>query len=82
MPVTPITGSPASIGFTSEVSNTFLPSATDPVGGVNTSGFQFSGALNGPEITGTLTHSRRIVSASPNSVPGTGSASVAITLRQ
>ena len=81
MPVTPITGNAANIVFTSEVSNTFLPSATDPVGGVNTSGFQFSGALNGLEITGTLTHSRRIVSANPNSVPGTGSASVAITLR-
>lgn len=83
MPVTPISGSAASIGFTSEVSNTFLPSATDAFGGVNITGFQFSGALNGSEITGTLTHTRRIVSASPDArVPGGGSASVAITLRQ
>jgi hypothetical protein len=83
MPVTPITGSTANIVFTSEVSNNFLPSATDAFGGVNITGFQFSGALNGAEITGTLTHTRRIVSANPDArVPGTGSASVAITLRQ
>jgi hypothetical protein len=83
MPVTRITGSAASVIFTSEVSNTFLPSATDAFGGVNTTGFQFNGALNGPEITGTLTHTRRITSANPETrVPGTGSASVAITLRQ
>ena len=83
MPVTPITGSTASIGFTSEVSNTFAPSATDAFGGINITGFRFTGALNGSEITGTLTHTRRIESANPDArVPGGGSASVAITLRQ
>jgi len=83
MPVTPISGTPGSIGFTSEVSNSYQPSATDAFGGINITGFQFSGALSGSDITGTLTHTRRIESANPNTrVPGAGSASVAITLRQ
>lgn len=80
MGTTPVTGSPANLGFTSEVPNTFAPSATDPVGGTNTTGFKFTGTLNGSEISGTLSHSRKIESAN-GGVPGTGSASVAVTLR-
>jgi hypothetical protein len=81
MPSTPMTGTAANMEFTSSVSNNFPPSAVDPVGGINTTGFKFTGALNGSEITGTLNHSRRIESANGTGVPGTGSASVSVTLR-
>lgn len=77
LPPTPVTGTAADFGFTSEIPNTFPPSGNDP-GGINVTGFRFAGALNGDEITGTLTHSRRIEGGGP---PGVGSVSMAITLR-
>ena len=42
--------------------------------------FSFTGSLNGTEITGTLSHTRRILGTG-SSVPVVGSASLAITLR-
>jgi hypothetical protein len=79
MAATPLTGTAASLGFRSEQSNTFPPGPNE-VGGVNTQSFAFTGVLNGAEITGTLAHTRRIDS-NGSTVPGTGTASAAITLR-
>ncbi len=59
MPSTPVSGTAANLGFTFQQSGTFPPGPNE-VGGVNTSGFSFTGVLNGAEITGTLSHTRRI----------------------
>lgn len=80
MPSTPVTGTAANMEFTWEASNPFGGPGTGEAPGINTNGHKFTGALNGSEITGTLQHSRRI-EGSTSSVPGTGSASVAVTLR-
>jgi hypothetical protein len=76
---TPLSGTAANFGFTSEVPNTFQDTPTS-VPGTNVTGFKFTGTLNGEEITGTLSHSRRIEGGG-SSIPGTGSATVSITLR-
>ena len=80
MPSTPLTGSAAAMEFTWEASNSFGGPGTGEAPGTNTNGHKFTGSLNGSEITGTLSHSRRIES-STGGVPGVGSASVPITLR-
>jgi len=77
---TAVTGTASNFGFTGEVTNTYPPSGVDQFGGTNTTGYSFTGALNGPEITGTLTHSRRITSDGSSSV-GVGSVSMVMTLR-
>ncbi len=79
MPATGLNGTATNLGFTWERSNDFPPGPNE-VGGVNTMGFTFNGALNASDITGTLTHTRRILS-NGSSVPGVGSALVSITLR-
>jgi hypothetical protein len=78
MPSTPLNGSAANIGFTYEATNTFPPGPNES-GGTNTLGFRFTGALNGSEITGTLTHTRQIASNAGDR--GAGSATVSVTLR-
>jgi hypothetical protein len=80
MPSTPVTGTASNLGFTSERSNSFPPEPGAQLGGTNTVGFSFSGTLNGAEITGTLTHTRRIQN-NAGGAPGTGTASTAVTLR-
>ena len=81
MPGAPVTGTTANLGFTYERSNDFPPGPTPgEVGGVNTMAFSFAGSFNGTEITGTLSHTRRILGTGA-SVPVVGSASQAITLR-
>ena len=62
MPGSPVTGTTANLGFTYERSNDFPPGPTPgEVGGVNTMVFSFTGSFNGAEITGTLSHTRRIL---------------------
>jgi hypothetical protein len=78
MATTPLTGTSSNLGFRSEQSNT-VPPGPGEVGGVNTQGFAFSGALNGAEITGTLTHTRLFTGNTGGR--GTGSAEVTVTLR-
>ena len=81
MPGSPVTGTTANLGFTYERSNDFPPGPSPgEVGGVNTMAFSFTGSFNGTEITGTLSHTRRILGTG-SSVPIVGSASQAITLR-
>ncbi|MFM8532467.1 MAG: Ig-like domain-containing protein [Acidimicrobiia bacterium] len=80
MPSTPITGSAASIEFRWEASNAFGGAGTGEAPGTNTNGHTFSGTFDGTVISGTLQHYRRIESS--GAVPGTGSASTQVTLRQ
>jgi hypothetical protein len=76
---TPLTGTAANIGFSLEETGTFPPGPNE-VGGTATTGWSFTGALNGPEVAGTLTLSRRI-NSNGSAVPGVGTASAAATLR-
>lgn len=80
MPPTPLTGTAAKMEFTWEASNSFGGPGTNEAPGINTNAHKFNGVLSGAEITGSLSHSRRIES-STSSIPGVGSATVLVTLR-
>ena len=77
---TPVTGSPSSLTFAKQESNSVPVSAANPVAGIHTVSFSFTGALSGDTITGTLVHSEK--SESAGFPPGIGTASYAVTLRK
>ncbi len=73
-----VTGTANALQFNWQQSNQFQDTPAVPVG-VHTVTFSFAGTLSGGVITGTLTHTER--ADTPGFVPGTGSASYAVTLK-
>lgn len=77
---TPVSGSPSSLGFSRQESNSVPASPANPVPGTHTVSFSFTGTLSGDSITGTLVHTER--SETANFPPGLGTASYPVTLRK
>jgi hypothetical protein len=74
----PVTGTASSLAFTAQTVNTF-PFTQGGVY-VDTRTFVFSGALNGPQLTGTLTHTE--TTESPGSPTATGAATFPVMLQK
>jgi hypothetical protein len=77
---TPVTGSPGSVTFSKQESNSVPVSPANPLPGTHTVSFSFSGTLSGDTITGTIVHTER--SETQGFPPGVGSATYPITLRK